>query len=157
MKDKRVLNRLWEFIIKHQEKIMQFFQRKTLNNQTAFGVVTGKNHDVSKYLDFEFYNLVLYFLFVHPSNREDNCALSQWTGISHQIGSNMCYCIMTRNGTPIAETTVQHIMRDNILDEHISKNIIKFNDTHDTCLGNLNFFIPSMREFTLEDNYYQTP
>ena len=89
--------------------------------------VTGKTPDISEYLDFDFYNLVWYFPGVHPSISKENRALGRWLGVSHQIGDNMCYWIMPVSGHPIAETTVQHVTRDDILDPDVSAQIKEFN------------------------------
>ena len=40
---------------------------------------------------------------------EDNREIGRWLGVSHQIGSDMCYWVMGKSGIPIAETTVQHV------------------------------------------------
>ena len=129
--------------------MMQFLSRKRLNNRTYFVDVTGGETDVSEYLGFYFYDIVWYFPGVHSSIVKDNHALDVWLGVYHQIRRNMCYWIMEKNGTPIAETTVQHVTRYNMLDTYISEKIIQFNDALDTCLDDSNLLIPIMGEFTL--------
>ena len=36
--------------------------------------------------------------------------------VHHKIGSDMCYWVLTKSGTVIAETNVQHVTRYDILD-----------------------------------------
>ena len=91
MTQKKVPKRVWDFGFKHTAKMRQFIPRDDLGGQTAIEAVTGKTPDISEYLDFDFYDLVWYFPGLHPSISEDNRALGRWLGVSHRIGSDMCY------------------------------------------------------------------
>ena len=64
--------------------------------------VTSKTVDISKYLDFGFYEKVRF---------KDNSGLSlsalvRWLGISHRTGRLMCYHILTQTGKVIPRSTV---------------------------------------------------
>ena len=43
---------------------------------------------------------------------DDNVTLGRWLGISHKIGSDMCYWVLIVSGDVIARTTVKSVTRD---------------------------------------------
>ena len=65
--------------------------------------------------------------------------LGQWLGVSHRIGSDMCYWIMGVSGIHIAETTVQHVTQDKMMYSVIASEIKKFNELLTTRLDDTNF------------------
>jgi hypothetical protein len=119
--------------------------------------VTGKIPHISEYCDFDFYDLVWYFPGVHPSISQDNRALGRWVGVSHRIGSDMCYWIITSDGIPISESTVQHVTRDDMLEPEIMNQIEEFNEALTTRLDDSNFGIAGMGNFGLEDEEFGLP
>ena len=139
MRSKNVPKRLWDFCLKHSAKVMQFLPRATLNGQTGYEYVTGKTPDISEFIDFDFYDLVWYSPGAHMSISDDNREIGRWLGVSHKIGSDMCYWIMGASGIPIAETTVQHVTRDDMIDPAIANHIETFNETLTTRLDDTNF------------------
>ena len=44
-----------------------------------------------------------------PATTDDNVTLGRWLRISHNIGSVMCYWVLTVSVNVIARTTVQHV------------------------------------------------
>ena len=58
---------------------------------------------------------------------------------------------MGKNGIPIAETTVQHVTRDNMLQPTIAKMIESFHKALETRLDNKNFAIKGMKGYSIED------
>ena len=156
-KTKAVPSRLWDFGAKYTAKIMQFLPRNSLNGRTGYEEVTGKTPDISEYCDFDFYDLVWYYPGVHPSISEDNRALGRWLGVSHRIGSDMCYWIMPVNGQAIAETTVQHVTRDDMLDPTVSKSIEKFDEALNKRLDDANFNIAGGAGLSLQEDDYDLP
>ena len=69
----------------------------------------------------------------------------------------MCYWIITKNGKVIAETTVQQVTRDDVLDPAISQQIKNFNETLNLRLDDTNFKIPGMGNFALDEDDYDLP
>ena len=62
--------------------------------------------DISKYLDFGFYDKVWF---------KDNAGLSpnepgRWLCISHRTGRLICYHILTQTGKVISRSTAQRVM-----------------------------------------------
>lgn len=154
---KRVPERVWDFGLKHAAEILQIIPRNSLDGRTGREAVTGKTPDISEYCDFDFWDLIWYFPGVHPSIAQDNRVLGRWLGVSHRIGSDMCYWVMGVDGIPIAETTVQHVTRDDLLDNDIKAQIDAFNEQLQTRLDDTNFELPTMDAFALEDDEYDLP
>ena len=50
--------------------------------------ITRETVDITEYLDFVFWDLVWF-----TSNPEDEPYLEQWLGVSHCVGSALCYYI----------------------------------------------------------------
>jgi len=116
--------------------------------------VTGKTHAISEFCDFNFYDLVWYHPGLYPNFNDENRALGRWLGVSNRIGSDMCYWILTKSGTVIAETTVQHVTRDDMLDATIAEQVATFNSAVIERLDDANFHIENNEGgFTLEDEY----
>ena len=58
---------------------------------------------------------------------------------------------MGKNGIPIAETTVQHVTRDDMLQPTIAKLIESFHEALETRLDDKNFAIEGMKGYSIED------
>ena len=72
--------------------------------------VTGQTPDISEWLDFSFYDLVWFHQADKPGfTKKEHHHLGRWLGISHRIGSDFCYWILTQSGHVISTITVQHV------------------------------------------------
>ena len=137
--------------------MMQFIPRNSLQGRTGYEEVTGKTPDISEYCDFDFYDLVWYHSGVHPSISDDNREMGRRLGVSHRIGSDMCYWVITESGKVIAETTVQHVTRDDLLDPEIVSQVEKFTTNLDKRLDDENFWIERMSDFNFDEDDYDLP
>ena len=154
MKGRNVPRRLWDYCLTHQSKVRQFLPRNKLNGRSAFEQVTGKTPDISEYLDFDFYDLIWYHPGVHPNFDNEIRQLGRWLGVSHRVGSDMCYWILTVTGHVISESTVQHVTRDDALDVDIKQQIDEFNERLNERMDDTNFKIKHDEGgFTLVDEY----
>ena len=123
MQSRSIPKWLWDFGLKYVTKITQLLPQNLLQERTGFDQVTGKTPYISEYCDFDFYDLVWYHAGVHPSISKENREMGRWLGMSHRIGSEMCYWILTKSSKVIVEMTVQHVTRDNLLDSNIATQI----------------------------------
>ena len=71
--------------------------------------ITGETVDITEYLDFTFWDLVLF-----TSDPKDEPCLGRWLGVSHRVGSVLCYHVLKSNGKIESRTTVQHITQDDL-------------------------------------------
>ena len=111
---KNVPSRMWDYALVHTAEVMQFIPRSRLRGRTGYEEVTGRTPDISEYLDFDFWDLVWYWDTAHPNIYQDDRKLGRWAGVSHRVGSDMCYWIALAKGHIIAETTVQHVTLDEL-------------------------------------------
>lgn len=71
--------------------------------RTPIEQITGKTTNITEYLDFAFYDWVMF-----KSNAGvENPELGRWLGVSHRIGSLLSYWILPASGIPILYNTVQ--------------------------------------------------
>ncbi len=67
--------------------------------------ITGETVDISKYLDFEFYDWVWY----RKNAGLGKTKIGRWLGVLHPIGTLMSYWVLTSNGKVKSRTTVQRM------------------------------------------------
>jgi hypothetical protein len=71
-------------------------------------IITGDTPDISEYLDFEFYDWVVF----RSNAGLGEAELGKWLGVSHRVGRLMSYWILPSSGIPISATTVQRLTND---------------------------------------------
>jgi hypothetical protein len=146
MTRKRVHNRVWDYGLVYESEIMCRLSRG-YDGRTGYEKLTGNTPDISEWLDFEFYDLVWY----HADPRETDKAsrqLGKWLGISHRVGSDMCYWILTAGGKVLSNTSVQHVIRDEHRDPAIKSQIEQFENRLDERLNDTNFTSEDPRDGT---------
>ena len=57
--------------------------------------------------------------------------LARWLGVSHRVGSALCYFVIKANGQIESRTTVQHVTKDDLSTPGIKEQI----DTFDKSLN----------------------
>ena len=53
--------------------------------------------------------------------------MGRWLGVSHRVGSALCYHILKYNGKIESRTTVQHVTQDDLNTPETKTHINKFN------------------------------
>ena len=119
--------RVWDYGFVHQAGVLSRLARGR-NGQTGIKEVTGNTPDISEWLYFDLYDRVWWLDTKKPATTDDNVTLGRWLGISHKIGSDMCYWLLTVSGNFIARTTVQHMTRDEYLDLVMCERIKEFDE-----------------------------
>ena len=68
--------------------------------------LTGDMIDISECLEFEFYDLVWFW-----NNQSDDTKpiFVRWLGVSHRVGSDLFYWVLSEKGKVLSQTTVQHL------------------------------------------------
>ena len=106
---------------------------------------------ISEWTDFEFYDRVWFYdqkkIEIDGSGRR----LARWLGVAHRVGSNLCYWLLLPTGNVIARTTVQHVTREDHLNNDIRNDIETFDKSVDNRLkeegfltedaGDMSFFL----------------
>jgi hypothetical protein len=97
---------------------------KVCRRKNAHGIITGETPDISEYLDFEFYDWVLFRGKAGPGEVE----LGRWLGVSHRVGHLMSYWILSEIGIPISATTVQRMTNDEQCTKLMKLQMTQYND-----------------------------
>ena len=94
-------------MIKHVSEIMVRIASNAgkLNGRTPMEFVTGETVDISKYLDFDFYDRVW---FKQDAGVGEN-KLGRWIGVAYCYGSLMNYCVLPGSGIRMSRKIVQRI------------------------------------------------
>ncbi len=157
---RRVPKRVWDFGIVWESEILS---RMCRHNNTFSGMerITGDTQDISEWLDFEFYDLCWYW---DVPNDWDNPKIGRWLGVSHRVGSAMCYWILTHSCEVVSRTTVQHVTKEEVMKPDIIAQIRDYHNQLESKLGD-NQYIHNDNDFKafinedeidLEDNFYNT-
>ena len=104
--------------------------------------MTWNTPDISEWLDFYFYDRAWWLYTKKPAMTNNNVTFGRWLGISHKIGSDMCYWVLTVSGNVIARTTVQHVTCNEYLDPVMCEIIKTFDDLLKKRLDDTNFVNP---------------
>ena len=78
---------------------------KYAEGRTPIEIITGDTPDISEYLDFEFYDWVMY----RSNAGLGEVELGRWLGVSHRVGRMMSYWVLPESGIPVSLTTVQRL------------------------------------------------
>ena len=81
---------------------------KYAEGRTPLEIITGDTLEISEYVDFNFYDWVLF-----RSNAGLGAVeVARWLGISHRVGRLMSYWLLPGSRIPISATTVQRMTKD---------------------------------------------
>jgi len=101
---RRIPKCVWDYHIVWEAQIYTRTVHK--NNHTPLEALTGDTIDISEWIEFEFYDLIVYW---DDRDGDTKQSIGRWLGPSHHIGSALCYYILTEKGTVLSRTSVQHI------------------------------------------------
>ena len=86
--------------------------------------ITRETVDIIEYLDFAFWDLVWF-----SDDPKDGHYFERWLGVSHRVGSTLCYHVLKSNVNTESKTTIQHITRDDLEQPRTKAWIDLFNTT----------------------------
>jgi hypothetical protein len=124
MLKKKVPHRLWDygFTWVCETDIVCAKMLKCAEGRTPLERITGETPDVSEYIDFDFYNWVLYQSNAGLGEVEVSC----WLGVSHRVRQLMSYWLLPESGIPISATTVQRMTNDEKSTDEIQKRMVQY-------------------------------
>ena len=144
---RRVPSALWDFDLVWECEI--YSRTVTKHGRTGLEVLTGDTTDISEWIEFEFYDLVYFW---DDRDKEHKPSIGRWLGVSHHVGSALCYWILTEKATIISRTTVQHLTEDEALSHDVQQRIKAFHTSLDKYLGNdPYYFDDSLDDFVHDD------
>ena len=140
MTRKNVPARLWDFALVWISEIVSRLARGK-DGLPGMEQITGQTEDISEWLDFDFYDLVWWHENEKSDTTTDSVHLGRWLGVSHRVGSDMCYWILTKAGKVISNTTVQHVTRLDRSRPEIASRIELFDEAVNRRLDDTNFHL----------------
>jgi hypothetical protein len=82
---------------------------KYADGRTPLEIITGDTPDISEYVDFDFYDWVLF----RSNAGLGEVEIARWIGVSHRVGRLMSYWLLPESGIPIsARNEWNSTMRD---------------------------------------------
>ena len=87
-------------------------------------VITGETPDISEYMDFDFYDWVLY----RSNAGLGEVEVARWLGVSHRVGRLMSYWLLPISGIPISATTVQRMTNDEKATEEMQRRMAQYEE-----------------------------
>ena len=132
MTRKKVPKRLWDYLIIWicETGNLSVSSSKYAHGRTALEVITGETPDISEYLDFGFYDWVIY----RSNAGMGEPSLGRWIGVSHKVGQSMSYWIITVSGSIISCVTVQRLTEDEKQTDEYRKRMSEFDERLETRL-----------------------
>ena len=157
MLKRKVPPRLWDYGLVYETNILNRIPRGR-EQRTGIEMVTGETPDISKWIDFEFYDRVWYYdqkkIEIDGSGR----CLAHWLSVAHRVGSNLCYWLLLESGkVVIARTTVQHVIPDDHLNVDTMREIERFDSAVEERMSDQNFIIDDPDGFYIQDELDELP
>ena len=137
MTDANVPTRLWDYGLVYEAEIMSRTCRSD-DDRCGFEILTGETPDISEWLDFSFYDLVWYHVASNDMSTNGR-RLGRWLGISHRVGSSLCYWVLTQAGHVLSTTTVQHVIATDMSNPELERAVTSFNNAIHARLDDSNF------------------
>ena len=155
MVQRNIPQRLWDYGLVYEADIISRIARGP-DGRTGIEELTGDTPDISEWLDFDFYDLVWYWDAPHLPITEENPKLGRWLGVSHRIGSDMCYWIINERGNVLSRTTVQHVPELDLRTDEMKTKAEEFNTRLNERLNDVNHITENAESegFYMEDVVY---
>ena len=125
MLKKKVPTRLWDYGLVYESNILNRIPRGQ-RQRTGLEMVTGETPDISEWIDFEFYDRVWFYDRKKIEMDDTGRKLARWLGVAHRVGSDLCYWLLLPSGKVIARTTVQHVTREDMVNDDVRRLVDEF-------------------------------
>lgn len=102
MTQQQINPRFWDYLLIYESELINRTAKP--GKRTPYERITGETPDISEWLDFAFYDFVQFWDM--PGDMA-NPSIGRWLGISHRIGTLLCYYVLKDNGEVVSRTTVQ--------------------------------------------------
>ena len=145
---RRVPKRCWDFGLVWETEIYSRTAGK--DGRTAMERITGDTPDISEWLEFEFYDICWYWDNQQDSNEPK---IGRWLGVSHRVGSALCYWVLADTGNVLARTTVQHVTEQEVTKPEVQQSIRDYHVSMYKAIGDDDFVtdLDGMTNFINDD------
>ena len=140
MTKKDVPERIWDFglVWVCETGNLSVSSSRHCGGRTPIESITGETPDISEYLDFGFYDWVIY----RSNAGLGEPSLGRWIGVSHKVGQLMSYWILTSSGHVISCVTVQRLTNADQQTDEWRKKMEQYDAKIKERLDITNFIIP---------------
>ena len=138
MSKKNIPARLWDYGLVYESNILNRIPRGS-QQRTGLEIVTGETPDISEWIDFEFYDRVWFYDHKKMEIDDTGKGLARWLGVAHRVGSDLCYWLLLKSGNVIARTTVQHVTREDLLNNETRQQVEDFDRSVEERLNKQGF------------------
>ena len=154
---KNIPPRLWDYVLVWCAEIhSRTYNHKT--HRTRLERLTGDMPGISEWLEFDIYDQVWFW---DSPGKEENPHPDRWLGVSHRVGSALCYWEIDEKGTVYSRTTVQHVTSQDLKSEDIRRQFELLDPRLNERLDDQNFVAPDapnmLYEEDLEPDYADNP
>ena len=110
-----------------------FYRTEGKDGRPALEILTGDTIYISVLLKFEFCEIVWFW-----NNQLDDTKpmFVRWIGVSHRVGSYLCYWIISEKVKVLSRTTVQNLNSEETRDPHFQQRIHNYHGSLEDKLGN---------------------
>jgi hypothetical protein len=141
MQKKNVYSWLWDYGLVYEGKLLTRMSCGD-DGRSGYEQVTGETPNISEWLDFEFYDLVWWWDQPNKPNIYDETKqLGRWLGLSHHVGSDLCYWIVTDCGQVVSKTSVEHVTHQDYLSEDTKAKVKDYEKKLREHLDDSNFIL----------------
>ena len=95
-------------------------------------ILTGDTINISEWTECDFYGLYWYWDY---QNDKAESGIGRWIGVSHLVGSTLCYWVLIEKWKIIARTNVQHVTQDEAEKPEIQQSISNYHMTLESAIG----------------------
>ena len=118
--------RLWDFGLAYEAQILSTGMiARGKDGIPGLEKLTGDTCDIMEWLDFRFYDRVWF----HDQPGElEGPKPGRRLGVSHRIGSALCYFVLTEREDVLSRTTVQHIPEEDLIKPSVQDQLKIFDE-----------------------------
>ena len=104
MASQNVPSRLWDYGLVYEAETLSQMSRAG-SDRTGYEILTGEMPNIMEWLDFSFYDLIWYHVSSYDTTTQPH-RLGRWLGISHHVGSALCYLVLTQSAQVMSSTNM---------------------------------------------------
>jgi hypothetical protein len=103
MQKKNVYSQLWDYSLVYKDELLTRMSCGD-DGRSGYETVSGKTPDISEWLDLKFY-VWCWDQPNKPNINDETKWLGRWLGMSHHVGLDLCYWIVTDSGKVVSKTS----------------------------------------------------
>ena len=140
---------LWDYTLAWCAEIYSHMYNAK-SQRTGLERLTGDTPDISEWLEFDIYDQVWFW---DSPGKEENPKPGCWLGVSHRIGSALCYSLIDVKGSVLSRTSVQHVTAQDLKSDDIKRQFDQLDTGLKACLNDENFVATGAPDMLYEEDF----